>query len=313
MADTDTIDPAPRITALAPWFGSKRNLAPEIVRELGPHAAYWEPFCGSCAVLLAKPPASMETVNDLNGDLINLARVLKNEQTAQELWRRLRGMLMHEDLFHEAAARWRARGQLQAPGSPDVDAAEDYMVCSWIGRNGVAGTDSYNQGFCLRYTKNGGHAATRWRSAVESIPKWHERLLAVTITNRCAFALISRIEDSPGLAIYVDPPYVEKGANYIHDFGRKCTDCGVFHDHEQLASLLGRFERARVVVSYYDHPEIRRLYDGWMRRSIEVTKAMASQGARDKDNKIKATEVLLMNGPSNAAERGLFGESEAPQ
>jgi len=46
---------ASSITALAPWFGSKRNLAPEIVRELRRHSCYWEPFCGSMAVLLAKP------------------------------------------------------------------------------------------------------------------------------------------------------------------------------------------------------------------------------------------------------------------
>lgn len=49
---------APIITAIAPWFGSKRTLAPRIVAELGSHRAYWEPFCGSMAVLLAKPAAT---------------------------------------------------------------------------------------------------------------------------------------------------------------------------------------------------------------------------------------------------------------
>lgn len=44
-----------KITALAPWYGSKRTLAPRIVEQLGEHRAYWEPFCGSCAVLFAKP------------------------------------------------------------------------------------------------------------------------------------------------------------------------------------------------------------------------------------------------------------------
>ncbi len=51
-----------KITAIAPWFGSKRTLAPEIVRRLGLHRAYCEPFCGSMAVLLAKPPCSFELV-----------------------------------------------------------------------------------------------------------------------------------------------------------------------------------------------------------------------------------------------------------
>lgn len=57
-----------KIKALSPWFGSKRNLAPRIVEAVGKHSAYWEPFAGSIAVLLAKPVVTMETVNDLHGD-----------------------------------------------------------------------------------------------------------------------------------------------------------------------------------------------------------------------------------------------------
>jgi len=51
-----------KIGALAPWFGGKRSMAADIVRELGPHTQYFEPFCGSMAVLMAKPPAQKETV-----------------------------------------------------------------------------------------------------------------------------------------------------------------------------------------------------------------------------------------------------------
>jgi hypothetical protein len=54
-----------KINAIAPWFGSKRTLALRIVEAIGPHKVYWEPFVGSMAVLLAKAPAKMETVNDM--------------------------------------------------------------------------------------------------------------------------------------------------------------------------------------------------------------------------------------------------------
>ncbi len=63
-----------KVTAPVPWAGAKRKLAPWIVAELGRHRSYWEPFCGSMAVLMAKPVASHENVNDLHGDLINLLR-----------------------------------------------------------------------------------------------------------------------------------------------------------------------------------------------------------------------------------------------
>ena len=263
---------APPIGAVSPWFGSKRNLAPRIVEILGEHTAYWEPFCGSLAVLLAKPRSSMETVNDLHGDLINLCRVLKDEGAAIDLYGRLSRMVMHEQLFKEAAQEFRDRGNQPATEVPCVDRAENFMVCSWYGRNGVAGTQSYNQGFCIRYTKSGGHGAKRWCSAVESIPYWHQRLRMVTMINRDAFAILERIEDSKRVVIYVDPPYFVKGAKYIYDFEDE--------HHDRLAQALGRFQHTRVVLSYYDHPRLEELYGDWSKDVIEVTKHLVNQGMR---------------------------------
>lgn len=287
-----------KITALAPWFGSKRNLAPEIVRELGEHRVYWEPFCGSMAVLLVKPACIMESVNDLHGDLINLARVVQCPRLGACLYRRLRRTMMHETLHREAAERHRARGYL-GNTLPDVEAAYDYFLCAWLGRNGVAGTSSYNQGFCVRYTANGGHAATRWNSVIQSIPAWRDRLRNVTILCRDGFELMDRMDDKAGTAMYVDPPYIVKGAKYVHDFTGP--------DHKRLADSLGRFKETRIVVSYYDHPLLAELYPAWAKRTIEVTKAMVNQGMRDKSGAVKAQEVLLINGPSyTKTKRELF-------
>jgi DNA adenine methylase len=186
-----------KIGAIAPWFGSKRKLAPTIVSELGPHRSYWEPFCGSMAVLLAKEPASMETVNDLHGELINLARVLQNDSTAVELYESTQRTLLHELLMEEAATRVRARDHAPAAESPDTQRAIDYFVCSWMGKSGVAGSKSYRMGVCARYTKNGGHGARRFVSSVDSIPAWHDRLRAVTILSRDGIELCEKIEDGP--------------------------------------------------------------------------------------------------------------------
>lgn len=299
--------PAPdmKIRALAPWFGSKRTLAPKIIRELGEHRVYWEPFCGSMAVLLNKPPSVMETANDLHGELINLAWVVKDDDLAPRLFERMSRTMMHEDVMHEAAERYRARGDAPAGEGPDLDRAGDYLLCAWLGRNGVAGTQSYNQGFCVRYTANGGHAAKRFSSMVESIPAWWHRLRNVTILNRNARDLLANIDDAPKTAIYLDPPYVEKGASYVHDFNRE-DDAALFGGdpnrpmtHRELAELLCRFKSARVVVSYYDHPAVRKLYRGWSFIDCTMTKSLVNQGMRARGGKAaEAPEVLILNGPS---------------
>lgn len=288
---------AMKITALAPWYGSKRTLAPVIVKELGRHKSYWEPFCGSLAVLLEKPEASMEVVNDLHQDLINLARVLASDN-AMELYALASRSLMHTELFSESKDRIFSQQPQIATSAADVQSvhvtrALDFLIMSWQGRNGQAGTKASNQTVARRFTHNGGSGGLRWRSAVDSIPAWHERLRAVQILNMDAFEMLERIGDQAGSAIYVDPPYLEKSAKYIHDFAAA--------DHERLARLLRRFKSARVVVSYYDDPRLVSLYPGWKRIDVAITKGLVNQGKRDREGEIvKAPEVLIINGESYA-------------
>ena len=59
------------------WFGGKWRLGPWIVQHLPPHAAYCEPYGGAASVLLRKPPARLETWNDLHGRLVSFFRVLR--------------------------------------------------------------------------------------------------------------------------------------------------------------------------------------------------------------------------------------------
>jgi DNA adenine methylase len=240
----------------------------------------------------------METVCDLHGGLTNLARVVQDRELGVKLYELCANTLMCEALFKDAAKRLNSGNYQNGDGQMNVGWAYDFMLCHWLGRNGVAGTANYNYAFCVRYTANGGHAAKRWRSVVESIPAWQWRLMNVTILNRDAFEVLGRIEDAKGTAVYIDPPYVTKGAKYVHDFEAA--------DHERLAAALACFEKSRVVVSYYDHPIVRELYRGWEAVEVDVAKAMANQvanqGSRGKKDK-RAKELLLVN---TKAVGGLF-------
>lgn len=276
-----------KITAIAPWFGSKRTLAPQIVELMGKHKSYWEPFCGSMAVLFAKPVCSTETVNDMHGDLINLARVIQDPELGEKLYDKLSRTLCAERFFCESKERW-ISGEC-ADGIMDIDRAYDYMVASWMGLNGVSGTERYNYQFAVRWGDSGGHGAARWRAVTESIPAWHKRLRNVLILSRDAFDVVDNIADAGGVAIYCDPPYIEKSNKYIHDFKPE--------DHLRLAKSLLRFKKARVVVSYYDHPDLEDLYAGWEKIKIPKTRQSLRNATRGKKKKPAANrvEVLLMN------------------
>lgn len=280
-----------KIKAIAPWFGGKRTMAPDIVIELGKHSAYWEPFCGGLSVLLAKPASSHETVNDLHSDLINLARVIADLEMADQLYRRLQRVLVDEHRREDSLPLLRA-------ATDPVDRAFHYFIVSWFGRNGFSGTVGCEKSsFAVRWTPNGGHGGQRFMSAVDSLPWWHQRLRRVTIIQRDAFEVLAKIDDHPRVAIYVDPPYIEKAARYEHDFGDGFMGDG--DDHERLQKLLGRFQNARVVVSYYDHKRVRSLYDGWTFVDHGRIKGLHNAGRRGAES-TKAPEILIINGPSYA-------------
>lgn len=286
------------IGSLAPWFGAKRTIASSIVEVLGPHQVYWEPFCGSMAVLLAKPLSRCEVVNDLHADLVNLARVIKHPMLGPKFYRQLRRTMFAEALFRESHAV--IKSAWAAGEEPDMERAAHYFTVSWQGMNGVAGVASTSTNFAKRFSSLGGDPGVRWQGAVKSIPAWRKRLERVQVLSSDGIELLGNIEDRDGTVIYCDPPYLKKGAKYLHDFESS--------DHEQLAAALARFERTRCVVSYYDHPRLAELYPGWSRVHVETTKSLVNQGKRDQSGATPVTEVLLCNQPAGGGQPSLFGD-----
>lgn len=294
----------PKIGALAPWFGSKRLLADHVVEQLGAHRAYFELFAGSCSVLLAKPESQQKTAVDLHGDLTNLAFVVASPRYA-DLLERAERVLYSEDLFRHcrsAIKKSEPPASLADVSDEHVDRAVLYFCVSWIGRNGCAGTAKGNDQFAVRWTPNGGSGPTRFRSAVESISAWHERLRNVAILRRDAFEVVASIGDQEGVAIYADPPYLRDtrssssgSARYLHDFNEP--------QHFRLAQELRRFVHARVVVSYYASPRLAELYPGWTQIDCSHAKSLSVAGAKG-SVATTAPEVLVVNGPR-------FGDQEA--
>mgnify|MGYP007100093235 FL=1 len=309
-----------KVGAISPWFGGKRTLAPRVVTQLGKHTQYFEPFCGSMAVLLAKAPSQKETVSDLHGDLTNLAFVLQDTIAAETLYDLLQRTLFAEGLRDEAARKLEQPfdGLTEGPKNGCIPAwavarAYWYFLACWMGRNGTAGTERQDYQIAVRWAKGGGSPTVRFRNATESIPAWHQRLRNVVILRRDAFQILDRFEDCAGTAIYVDSPYTIEtrgdtgksgaGARYLHEFAHTAAAPDLFEqgpakkdDHQKLAEVLRGYKAARIVVSHYDCPRIRELYQGWTFVDCAMNKQLHAQNGRGARKKL-APEVLIINGP----------------
>lgn len=292
-----------KIKAIVPWFGSKRRLATRIASECcqpngRPPKSFWELGCGSLAVSLAMPSCAHHHAVDVHGELINLARVIKDPMLGPLLYRRLRRVLNHETLFMEARDEIRQEDDLfgQAVERPPLERAYRYFIISWQGRNGVAGTERMNYQPAIRWTSGGGHGAVRFRGAVDSIPAWRRRLRDITIVQRDMFEVLAKIEDQPGTVIYIDPPYLRDGdarsgaCAYQHEFAPR--------QHVRLRDSLLRYEHVRIVISYYENAVLREWYAGWTFIDLATQKNLHVQNRRG-EGTCDSPEVLIINGPSH--------------
>src|SRR4029079_1983771 len=139
--------------------------------------------------ILAKERSQKETINDLHGDIINLARVVSIEPAAVQLYERLNALVFCESILRDARAFMDAHGIPESPGPGEcsdemLERAYWFFLESWMGRNGTAGAPQLRQQIAVRWTNSGGFPTVRFKNAVRSIPAWHDRLLNVVILTR---------------------------------------------------------------------------------------------------------------------------------
>lgn len=247
------------------YFGGKQSVAGQIAALLPPHEHYVEPFAGSCAVLLAKPPSGHETVNDLDQDLMTFFRVLRDDREALE---RVCALTPHSRAEHEAC--------YDRDGVSDLERARRVWVVLTQGRGGMMRRTGWRFYRDPRGSSAGmpGHlAAYLGRFAPVA-----QRLAGVSLECKPALDVIREYGQHPGCLIYADPPYLAslrtlnngrgRGPDYAHEFR---TDA----EHKELAEALNA-ARAAVVLSGYGSPLYGELYAGWHRTEIRTTAGNAA-------------------------------------
>lgn len=302
MAETNAI------SAIAPWVGSDDGMQPVIQRQLGEHRWYVELFAGGCRTLLNKAPAQIEWVNDLHPALINVLRTLAGPE-GSKLQARLRRTVFCEQVFADAIEQYRSLMSAEdVPPYHSGNVHEDFawatFVVWWMGKGGTAGGPAEGN-ISIRYDSKGGHGASRFRAAADSVRWLRKRLARVHIYNRDAIELAEKIEDRAGTLIYADPTFIGKESNYSFGLASRPDDdpSAIFRsderdDHDRLAAALNRFAvgGTRVVLRYYDHPRLRELYPAERWRVIDCSRIKQLGTVKDGERRAVAPDVVLVNG-----------------
>lgn len=259
------------IKSPVPYFGSKQRIAPWIASLLPDHEHYVEPFAGGLSVLLAKRPARMETVNDLDGELMTFWRVLRDRPA---------------ELLRACMLTPHARAGLEETFAPVPDGDELELARRIWSR--------------LAQGRSGTLRRTGWRhyidpaGSVTSMPGYleayadrlaaaAERFHGVSLECLPALTLIGKYGAQPDALLYVDPPYLGTTRPWSNYRCEMKTEA----EHRELAAALHDC-RAAVVLSGYDSPLYTKLYDGWHRYE---TATMTGNARTTKDR----TEVLWSN------------------
>ena len=237
-----------RIPKLIPfgWYGGKFSHLDWLLPLLPTCHHYCEPFAGSAAVLLNRPPSPVETYNDVDGEVANFFRVLRDDKAA---------LIEAIGLTPFSREEFALACKLD-PKLPALEKARRFYVRARQVRTGLAQTASLGRWANCKQTSRAGMSGvvSRWLGAVEDLPAIAERLLRVQIENRPAIDVI-RLYDSPETLFYCDPPYVHDTRGDSKAYGFEMTD----EQHAELANVLNDVQ-GEVALSNYQCTLMDKLY-----------------------------------------------------
>lgn len=257
------------------YHGGKWLLAPWIISHMPTHRVYVEPFGGAASVLLRKPRSYAEVYNDLDGELVNLFRVVRDH--GAELVRQLELTPFAREEFTES----------YQPTSDPLEQARRTVIRSFMG----FGSNSHSKvsGFRSNSKRSGTTPAHDWANYPAALTRIIDRLRGVCIEHRQA-AEVMVAHDGPDTLYYVDPPYVAATRNAGYDYRHEMDD----EQHRCLAGDLHSLQ-GTVMLSGYPCSLYDELYSDWYR----VERQSLADGARPR------TEVLRINRKPHG---GLFAE-----
>lgn len=240
-----------KVSPLVPWIGGKRRLAKHLLPLFPDHSCYVEPFCGAAALFFMKDPVKTEVINDINGDLVSLYRVVKHH--LEEFVRQFKFALSSRQIFE-----WLR----ETPVEPltDIQRAARFYYLQKLGFGGKVDGRTFG-------TATTSPPRLNLLRLEEDMSAAHMRLQRVYIEHLAWDECIRRY-DRPHSLFYCDPPYWGT-EGYGVDFG--------LDQYDRMAEL-ARSIAGKMVISVNDIPEMREAFSGLNFRTVDINYTVGGSG-----------------------------------
>ncbi len=242
------------------WPGSKWSIADEIVSLMPEHKIYLEPFFGSGAVFFSKAPCNTEILNDLDGEIVNLFKCIRDN--SEELARLVQ---------FTPYSREEYKNSYERSGS-GVERARQFLVRANMAR---AGMQYYSSSWRHAGPVLGATCRQRvtgdWDRIPDMVLEAATRLKDAEIENTDALELIKKY-NRPDCLIYVDPPYLLSTRRQRY-YNVEMTDD---EEHIKMLEVLKKHS-GPILLSGYDSDLYNELLKNWDKKKINT---QAEQGKR---------------------------------
>lgn len=251
------------IKPIVPWIGGKRRLAKYILPLFPEHKTYVEPFCGAAALFFMKDPAKTEVINDINGDVVNLYRVVKYH--LEEFCKEFKRALVSREMYEWAQAT-------PVETLTDIQRAARFFYLQKLSFGGKVHGQTFG-------TAPSAPPKLNFTNIDQELSQAHWRLARVYVEHLDWQKCITKYDREYTL-FYCDPPYWET-EGYGVEFG--------LHQYRDLAKQAKSIQ-GKMLISLNDHPEMRAIFDGLNTSTVDIRYTVGgSKGA------IKRQELIIKN------------------
>ncbi len=257
---------------IIPWLGGKRRLADTILHRFPAHTCYVEVFAGGAALYFLRQPAECEVINDINGDVVNLYRVVQNH--LEEFVRQFKWALSSREIF-----KWTQITPSET--LTDIQRAARFYYLQHQAFGGRVQGQSWGTATTA--------PAVNLLRIEESLSAAHLRLASAYI-ERLDWKECMRRYDRPHSLFYLDPPYWE-----TEGYGVPFP----WEEYEAMAKIM-RELKGKAILSINDHPQIRECFEGFHIEEVPIKYTVGGGQGVDR------LELIISSWDVAAEPAGLF-------